>query len=326
MASSRGPGAPQAGSTDIERSSAGAEWVRNPSDTDCTPEAPTLRSVCRVMPPEASSSARPATRARRLPQLRGVHVVEQQALRPRCQRYLDVRERAALDLHGHALPGAARAPGGRPPRSRPRARCGCPSRGPRRRGPSGGCDRRRPPPPASRARAAPGVVLRVSSTFTPVPRSSCTHAAVAVAMPDRWPEEVQRHPLAVSSARASPSSASTSAGGSASHSPSGRAALDAHQRVQAAERPPRRPRGRTPRPAAFCSTSGPGPPARHRRPPPWSRRAGRRPRRARARSGPRRPAQACVLRYRRAVSSRSCRRSSRQSACPAVSGPRCACS
>ena len=45
-------------------------------------------------------------------------------------------------------------------------------------------------------------------------------------------------------------------------------------------------------PGAFCTTAAAGRAARRRRPPPSSCRAGRRPRRARARSDPRRPAQA----------------------------------
>ena len=44
----------------MERSRAGAEWVREPSDTNCTPVPASSLSVCGVMPPDASSSRPPA--------------------------------------------------------------------------------------------------------------------------------------------------------------------------------------------------------------------------------------------------------------------------
>ena len=216
-----------------------------------------------------------------------VHVVEQQALAPR-PRAPSRRPRASRTRPPRPCPaGAARARGASPPRSRPRARCGCPSRGSRRRGPCGGCDRRRPPRPASRAPRSPGVVLRVSSTFTPVPRSSCTQRRRRGRDAGQVAEEVQRHPLAVSSARASPSSVEHRRRRLVSHSPSGAPALDPHQRVQAAEHRLRDVEAEHHARRLLVDPRA-GPRARARRRPRSSRRRRRRPRPARARSGPRR--------------------------------------
>src|SRR5690242_14763632 len=53
----------QVSSSKRERSSAGALWVRAPTDTKSTPVAAMALTVSRVTPPLASSSARPSTSA-----------------------------------------------------------------------------------------------------------------------------------------------------------------------------------------------------------------------------------------------------------------------
>ena len=55
--------------------------------------------------------------------------------------------------------------------------------------------RRRPAPPPSRARAGPGVVLRVSHTRASPAAAASTKRRVSVATPERWHEEVERRAL-----------------------------------------------------------------------------------------------------------------------------------
>ena len=72
---------------------------------NCTPVPATSLSDSGVIPPDASSFARPADDLDAAAQLVGGHVVEQEAVGAGRERLLDVRERPALDLD--------RTPGGR---------------------------------------------------------------------------------------------------------------------------------------------------------------------------------------------------------------------
>ena len=135
----------------------------------------------------------------------------------------------------------------------------------------------RPPPAATACFSSarrPGVVLRVSSTSTPVPRSSVHARAVAVAMPDRCCEEVERDPLAGQQRAGIALELERPSAGRLLEPlalrPRGRSARPAGR--GGGRRPPRR-RGRRPRRAPSARSGARAARARRRRPPRWSGRA-----------------------------------------------------
>ncbi len=106
------------GSSFSDRSSAGAECVSAPTDTQSTPVLAAARIVSSVMPPLASSVARPATCATASRSSAGRHVVEQQMRRrrPRARRR---SPRCSGTRPRAARPGAPRAHGASPRPRRP---------------------------------------------------------------------------------------------------------------------------------------------------------------------------------------------------------------
>ena len=96
------------GSSSRLTSSAGAECVSAPTLMKSTPVSATARTVSSVIPPDASSSARPATSGDGLSQLVRGHVVEQQPRHARVERRAHLVERRALHLDLHAVRRALR--------------------------------------------------------------------------------------------------------------------------------------------------------------------------------------------------------------------------
>ena len=91
-------------------SSAGALWVSHPTERRSTPVAAIAAAVAAVIPPEASSTARPAGAAHRLGELVDREVVEQDEIGAERQGLLELLQRVDLDLD---LGGVARR-GARP--------------------------------------------------------------------------------------------------------------------------------------------------------------------------------------------------------------------
>ena len=84
--------------TSSETSRERAEWVSAPTEIESTPVSAMARTFSSVTPPEASSSARPATSATARAGSAGRHVVEQDPLDAERERLLDLLERVGLDL------------------------------------------------------------------------------------------------------------------------------------------------------------------------------------------------------------------------------------
>ena len=82
----------------MEMSRAFTEWVSAPMDTMSTPVSATARSVSSVMPPLASSRARPATKIHRRLHSGAVHVVQHDDVRPGLQRLPHLVQVAGLHL------------------------------------------------------------------------------------------------------------------------------------------------------------------------------------------------------------------------------------
>ena len=210
-----------------ERSSAGAQCVSAPTDTNCTPVVAISRIVSSVTPPDASSSARPSTCAaaarncsasccragsaarprqapRRPPPIVGT--------RPRAagpaarssrapNRLADAaRQRGVVLLDQHRVVAARAVVGAAAARDR------------------GLLESR-----------SPGVVLRVSRILAPVPSTACTHVRGQRGNPGQLAEEVQRRALRGQDRARAPSIRST--GPPSRHCPSGEP-LDRDGRVE----------------------------------------------------------------------------------------------
>src|SRR5262249_15852888 len=187
------------GVTSMAMSRARTEWVSAPTEMASTPVSATSRTVSIVMPPDASSRARPFVIRTAWRSISGC-MLSSRTISARAasasSSWASVSASTSTGRPGCSLRSSSTAAVTDPATARWLSLISTASSSPRRW--------LVPPPHATAALSSsrsPGAVLRVSSTSTPVPRTASTYWCVAVAIPDIRCNRFSAVRSAVSSAR-----------------------------------------------------------------------------------------------------------------------------